>query len=86
MDKLTKESQSINMSNIRSKDTLSEICAREALWRIAYRRPQIPVGKRRMVISILECSAPDDIEAFNSEEEATEFVTRLSERLMNGAW
>jgi hypothetical protein len=48
--------------------------------------PQIPAGKRRMVISILEGSAPDDIEAFNSEEEATEFATRLSERLMNEAW
>jgi hypothetical protein len=59
--------------------------------------PQIPAGKIRIAISILECSGPDmgpqgegsasnDIEAFSGEEETTKFATRLSERLINEAW
>jgi hypothetical protein len=48
--------------------------------------PQIPAGKARIAINILEYPGADDIEAFSSEEEATEFTTRLSKRLINEAW
>ncbi|MDR0376492.1 MAG: hypothetical protein LBH70_01735 [Spirochaetaceae bacterium] len=54
---------------------------------------QIPAGKVRIAINILEYSRPDtqgggalDVEAFSSEEEATEFAIQLSERLINEAW
>jgi hypothetical protein len=49
--------------------------------------PHIPVGKARIAISILEYpGAENSIEAFSDEEEATEFATRLSKRLINEAW
>jgi hypothetical protein len=48
--------------------------------------PQIPAGKARIAINILEYPEVDDVEAFSNEEEATEFATRLSKRLINETW
>jgi type IV secretory pathway ATPase VirB11/archaellum biosynthesis ATPase len=49
--------------------------------------PQIPVGKARIAIRIIEYSGADnDIEAFSDEAEATEFATRLSKRIIHEAW
>ncbi|MDR1637409.1 MAG: hypothetical protein LBR93_08725 [Treponema sp.] len=48
--------------------------------------PQIPAGKARIAINIFECAEEADIEAFRDEEEATEFATRLSKRLINETW
>jgi hypothetical protein len=45
----------------------------------------IPAGKARIAISILEYPEADDIEAFSSEEDATEFATRLSKQLIKEA-
>jgi Ethanolamine utilization protein EutJ (predicted chaperonin) len=45
--------------------------------------PQIPAGKARIAINILEYAGEAAIEAFHDEEEATEFATRLSKRLIN---
>jgi hypothetical protein len=49
--------------------------------------PQIPAGKARIAIQILEYPGADnDIEAFSDEAEATEFATRLSKRIIHEAW
>jgi hypothetical protein len=52
--------------------------------------PQIPAGKARIAISILEYPRADndidDIEAFSDEAEATEFATRLSKRIIHESW
>jgi hypothetical protein len=48
--------------------------------------PQIPAGKARIVISILDYQNPDKIEAFTNEEEAAEFAARLSKKMINEAW
>jgi hypothetical protein len=48
--------------------------------------PQIPAGKARIVINILGHAGEADIEAFREEEEAAEFATRLSKRLVNETW
>jgi hypothetical protein len=48
--------------------------------------PQIPAGKARIAISILDYQEPDNIEAFTNEEEATEFATRLSKKMIYEAW
>jgi hypothetical protein len=53
--------------------------------------PQIPAGRARIAVHIIECSCADDegygpIEAFNNEDEATEFATRLSKRIINDPW
>jgi hypothetical protein len=45
---------------------------------------QIPAGKARIEINVVEC--PDEIEAFSDENEATEFVTRLSKKIIHEAW
>jgi hypothetical protein len=58
--------------------------------------PEIPSGRARIVISILEYSEtgvqrdgkseyspPDAIEAFSNEDEATEFATRLSMQMIH---
>ncbi|MDR1046388.1 MAG: hypothetical protein LBL64_01315 [Treponema sp.] len=43
--------------------------------------PQIPAGKARIAISLLDYQKPGTIEAFTNEEEATEFATRLSKKM-----
>jgi hypothetical protein len=53
--------------------------------------PQIPAGKARITVQIIEYSHADSVnhspvEAFNNENEATEFATRLSKRIINEAW
>jgi hypothetical protein len=48
--------------------------------------PQIPAGKARIAISILDYQKPGTIEAFTSEEEATEFATRLSKKMLHESW
>jgi hypothetical protein len=48
--------------------------------------PQIPAGKARITINILSYSKPDEIEAFTNEEEATEFATRLSKKMIHETW
>jgi hypothetical protein len=49
--------------------------------------PQIPTGKARIAIRILDYQKPaNDIEAFANEEEATEFATRLSKKLLHETW
>jgi DNA mismatch endonuclease (patch repair protein) len=65
MDHLTKERRSINMSKIRSKDTLPEIRIRKALWRMGYRyrlhykqlpgKPDIVMVKQKIVVFIHGC-------------------------------
>jgi hypothetical protein len=45
--------------------------------------PQIPAGKARIVISILDHQTLADIEAFANEEDATEFATRLSKKMIH---
>ncbi|MFP3042921.1 hypothetical protein LQZ19_13970 [Treponema primitia] len=47
---------------------------------------QIPAGKARIAINILECPCVDEIEAFSDENEATEFATRLSKKMIHEAW
>jgi hypothetical protein len=47
---------------------------------------QIPAGKARIAINILDCPCADEIEAFNDETEATEFATRLSKKMLHEAW
>jgi hypothetical protein len=46
----------------------------------------IPTGKARIEINIMECPCTDKIEAFSDENEATEFATRLSKRMIHEAW
>jgi hypothetical protein len=48
--------------------------------------PQIPIGKARIAIHILDYQKPADIEAFTNEEEATEFATRLSKKILHETW
>jgi hypothetical protein len=48
--------------------------------------PQIPTGKARIAISILDYQKPADIEAFTNEEEATEFATSLSKKMIHETW
>jgi hypothetical protein len=61
--------------------------------------PQVPAGRARISISIVGYAdadtqpgarhrgpLPDEIEAFCSEEEATEFVTRLSKKTIHESW
>jgi hypothetical protein len=61
--------------------------------------PQVPAGRARIAINIVgyteadtqpgarsEGPPPDEIEAFCSEEEATEFVTRLSKKTIHESW
>lgn len=65
MDRLTKEERSINMSKIRSKDTLPEIRIRKALWRMGYRyrlhykqlpgKPDIVITKQKIVVFVHGC-------------------------------
>jgi DNA mismatch endonuclease (patch repair protein) len=65
MDRLTKEQRSVNMSKIRSKDTLPEIRIRKALWRMGYRyrlhykqlpgKPDIVITKQKIVIFVHGC-------------------------------
>jgi DNA mismatch endonuclease (patch repair protein) len=65
MDKLTKERRSLNMSKIRSKDTLPEIRIRKALWYMGYRyrlhykqlpgKPDIVIMKQRIVVFVHGC-------------------------------
>jgi DNA mismatch endonuclease (patch repair protein) len=62
MDRLTKEERSLNMSKIKSKDTLPEIRIRKALWRMGYRyrlhykllpgKPDIVITKQKIVIFV----------------------------------
>ena len=65
MDTITKERRSLNMSKIRSKDTLPELLIRKALWRMGYRyrlhykelpgKPDIVIVKHRIVIFVHGC-------------------------------
>ena len=65
MDRLSKEERSLNMSKIKSKDTLPEIRLRKALWRIGYRyrlhykslpgKPDIVIPKYKIVIFVHGC-------------------------------
>jgi DNA mismatch endonuclease (patch repair protein) len=65
MDKLTKERRSLNMSKIRSKDTLPEIRIRKALWYMGYRyrlhykqlpgKPDIVIMKQKIVVFVHGC-------------------------------
>ena len=65
MDRLSKEERSLNMSKIKSKDTLPEIRLRKALWRIGYRyrlhykslpgKPDIVILKYKIVIFVHGC-------------------------------
>jgi DNA mismatch endonuclease (patch repair protein) len=65
MDRLSKEERSINMSKIRSKNTLPEITIRKALWRMGYRyrlhykqlpgKPDIVITKQKIVIFVHGC-------------------------------
>jgi DNA mismatch endonuclease (patch repair protein) len=65
MDHLSKEKRSLNMSKIRSKDTLPEIRIRKALWRMGYRyrlyykllpgKPDIVITKQKIVIFVHGC-------------------------------
>jgi len=65
MDSITKERRSLNMSKIRSKDTLPELLIRKALWRMGYRyrlhykklpsKPDIVIVKHRIVIFVHGC-------------------------------
>jgi DNA mismatch endonuclease (patch repair protein) len=65
MDRLSKEERSLNMSKIKSKDTLPEIRLRKALWRIGYRyrlhykslpgKPDIVIQKYKIVIFVHGC-------------------------------
>jgi DNA mismatch endonuclease (patch repair protein) len=65
MDRLSKEERSLNMSKIRSKDTLPEIRIRKALWRMGYRyrlhykllpgKPDIVIIKQKIVIFVHGC-------------------------------
>ena len=65
MDHLSKEERSLNMSKIRSKDTLPEIRLRKALWRLGYRyrlyyktlpgKPDIVIPKYGIVIFVHGC-------------------------------
>jgi DNA mismatch endonuclease (patch repair protein) len=65
MDHLTKEERSVNMSKIRSKDTLPEIRIRKALWRMGCRyrlhykllpgKPDIVITKQKTVVFIHGC-------------------------------
>ncbi|GHT55184.1 hypothetical protein FACS1894109_01250 [Spirochaetia bacterium] len=48
--------------------------------------PQIPTGMVRIAISVVECTPSDEIEAFSNEDEATEFATHLSKRIMHETW
>jgi hypothetical protein len=47
--------------------------------------PQIPAGKARIAIHILDYPGAD-IEAFSDETEAAEFASRLSKKLIHEAW
>jgi len=65
MDTITKEQRSLNMSRIRSKNTLPELLIRKALWRMGYRyrlhykklpgKPDIVIVKQRIVFFIHGC-------------------------------
>jgi len=65
MDHLSKEERSLNMSKIRSKDTLPEILVRKALWRMGYRfrlhykklpgKPDIVIVKDKIAIFVHGC-------------------------------
>jgi DNA mismatch endonuclease (patch repair protein) len=65
MDTVSKEQRSLNMSKIRSKDTLPELLIRKALWRMGYRyrlhckklpgKPDIVIVKHRIVIFVHGC-------------------------------
>ena len=65
MDILTKEQRSLNMSKIRSKDTLPELLLRKSLWYMGYRyrlhykklpgKPDIVIVKHKIVIFVHGC-------------------------------
>jgi DNA mismatch endonuclease (patch repair protein) len=65
MDRLSKEERSLNMSKIRSKNTLPEIRIRKALWHMGYRyrlhykqlpgKPDIVMTKQKIVIFVHGC-------------------------------
>jgi DNA mismatch endonuclease (patch repair protein) len=65
MDTITKERRSLNMSKIRSKDTLPELLIRKALWHMGYRyrlhykklpsKPDIVIVKQKIVIFVHGC-------------------------------
>jgi hypothetical protein len=47
---------------------------------------QVPSGKARVVLRILDYPAPDEVEAFATEEEASEFADRLSRKIIHESW
>jgi hypothetical protein len=47
---------------------------------------QIPAGKARISINIIECPPAGEVEAFSDEAEAIEFATRLSKRMIHETW
>jgi hypothetical protein len=47
---------------------------------------QIPAGKAKISINIIECPSDSEVEAFHNEAEVTEFATRLSKRMIHEAW
>jgi len=65
MDKISKERRSLNMSKIRSKDSVPEIKIRKALWRMGYRyrlhykklpgKPDIVIVKHKIAILVHGC-------------------------------
>jgi DNA mismatch endonuclease (patch repair protein) len=65
MDHLSKKERSINMSKIRSKNTLPEIRIRKALWKLGYRyrlhykklpgKPDIVIVREKIAIFVHGC-------------------------------
>lgn len=65
MDSITKEARSLNMSKIRSKNTLPELLVRKALWQMGYRyrlhykklpgKPDIVMVKCKTAIFVHGC-------------------------------